>query len=225
MSMWIDYGVKIRFTTRLMAGVPADPNTLAAFLEVKGRPDLLEEVKAELPQGDDENGGPAEPEPVQKNVFKRDEQGRLIMEGYTWRAHLKDSGHVLAGMMKKTHALAAFRGKLADRLYVGTEHILIQHVADPTTQLDDPADWSPLTEPSGEETRGIRVQTPRGPRSAIKCAEFVQDARMQFTLLVLGDGVITEGLLRECFEYGAIHGYGSDRSLQRGQYAFEIERI
>jgi len=223
MGLWTDYTVTIRFTSRLMAGTPADPRILAALLEVKGRPDLLEEVKAELPQADDENGGAAEPEQIQKNVFKRDPEGRLMMEGYTWRAHFKDAAHVLAPMMKKVHALQAFRAKLADRLYVQDEHILIQQLGDPNEQLDDPSEWSPLMQPSGEETRGIRVQTPRGPRSAIKCAEFVEDARMIYTLQILNDGVITEGLLRECLEYGAVHGYGADRSLQRGQYEFEIE--
>jgi hypothetical protein len=46
----------------------------------------------------------------------------------------------------------------------------------------------------------------------------VTDARLNFTLRVLEDGVIDRDILEAIFEYGGTHGMGQERSQDWGKY-------
>lgn len=210
--MWREYEVAVRFTGRLMGGTPSDPKAIIGKLEAEGRGDLAAEVAAEV--GVDMEA-PPEKEVVSRLVFKRNEGG-LYVEGYTWKAHLKDAAKVLATVMKSVaggkEKVANFRAKVADRVYVVEDHIPILRES-----------GASVTEPDDEFVHPVQVMTPKGPRSSVKVNDVVVGAAMAFTLRVLDDRVISEEMIRDLFAYGSMHGYGAERGLQQGRYEFRLE--
>lgn len=70
----------------------------------------------------------------------------------------------------------------------------------------------------------LRADTAKGPRSAISTSERMPaGTTCTFTLNVLG--VITESLLREWFDYGALHGMGKRRNDGYGSFEYTMTRI
>jgi hypothetical protein len=115
-------------------------------------------------------------------------------------------------------------------------------------------DGQPLRQPNGIRTRAdgsedgpgprekaIHVTTPQGQRSALKAFEFCEAAALEFPLAVLtaadrpvkkgkevvmmpGRDVVNEDDLKTLMLYGAMHGYGGERSEDGGRYAFTITK-
>ena len=60
--------------------------------------------------------------------------------------------------------------------------------------------------------------------SALKAFEFVHNARLEFTLKVLG-GKIHLDDYETLFLYGGLHGYAGERGDGEGRYTFEITEL
>jgi hypothetical protein len=147
--------------------------------------------------------------------FQRDEEG-LFVRGANVRAHLKDCAGVLAPAMKAGSlglgSLLNFRAKFVDAIYVAEDRL---HLLDMTDK--------PITEPSGYRDATMNVMTARGPRTCLKRVDYVFPARIVATLQVLEPSPIEAKHVRACLEYGAVHGFGQDRSLQFGRYTWMLE--
>lgn len=217
MSIWKKYSVGLQVNGRFASALPKDPKDIhnmlinrapgkvpAGVLIPDGTKmpvmsiDQLEEVVAQE-VGADEESTPG------WATFPRDEIG-LYYEDRSVRSHMKDC---VSQILPYYPDIRNLRSKFVNRIYVATRRIRLLR------------NLSIITEIDGTETRFIQVMTRQGPRSSIKYIDYVNDPYLEFEMWVLGDGVITEDLLRTLFEYGGIHGMGQERSMQWGQYSLE----
>lgn len=75
----------------------------------------------------------------------------------------------------------------------------------------------------GELQRPLRAQTPQGERVALAFSETVPaGSTLEFTLLVLDDGAVSQELLSEWFDYGKFRGLGQWRNGSYGRFEYEI---
>lgn len=217
-DLWTPYRVRWDFLTRLCGSVPSDPEIVKAWLAARQpthKPPaarsieaINEEIFATLADGD---------EPIEYShlVFQRHEGG-LAMRAATIRAHLKDCARVLSAQyIGKIQGERAFSTRVINGLY-----------------LDPAAYWIPIlrpdgsrvTEHDGEQDKAIHVRGPRGQQmNALKRYEWVEPARMDFALLVLGESV-TASDLEHLFRYGGVHGYAGERGDGEGRYTFTLTR-
>ncbi len=150
-----DVKVEWTFSNRLMAGVPADPAVIAAWLETRGLADKMRETMAEV--GVDENAVVEKTEAA-KLVFKRDGVG-LYVCGYCTKAHLKDCANQLAKILE----IKMLRSKLANAVYVVEDVIHIYRPCGNPTAIRK----LPMQQADGEYEHAIQVMTRQGPRSAL----------------------------------------------------------
>ncbi len=86
-------------------------------------------------------------------------------------------------------------------------------------------DGSRVTDNDGAMDKAVHVRGAMGqPMNALKTFQFVDPARMDFTLKVLGKSVSLNDL-ETLFEYGGTHGYAGERGDGEGKYTFEIEEV
>lgn len=206
MQMWKRFNVELQFTGFFAASTPKHPKDIEAMLlsrapsqvaiekrEAKGEsitplPELAEQVKEEVEATEEIRRGYA--------TFKRDEEG-LYYEARCVKGHLKDCAEQLRPLL----GISAFKPKVANKVYV--EPIKI-----PLYKKDV----------AGHEIRFVQALTPRGKISAPKVFDYIDKPLMKFQLRVLNDGIITENMLKEIFEYGGVHGMGQERGQDFGRY-------
>jgi hypothetical protein len=151
-------------------------------------PELVEQIAGEVEATEEVERGYA--------TFKQDDNG-LYYEARCVRAHIKDCANQLQGIL----GIKALKAKVANRVYVEPAKIYLGK-----------------SEPDGSEVRIIHAMTMKGPRSSLKTIDYVTDAKLNFTLRVLEDGVIDRDILEAIFEYGGTHGMGQERSQDWGKY-------
>lgn len=215
MSIWQEYRLRLSFTGGVMGGIPKHPDIIQSWLEARAASgtalakienptplaDLAEQVAAEVHAA-----------AVQENKvwcgFKSDDLG-LYVDGFHLKSHLKDC----ANIMQASSGIRNLKAKLADRVYVVEPRL---HFA---------INGHHVTEPDGYWEHPVHVMTMQGPRSALKRSDYVEKSVITATLRVLGDGVISEELLRSVLEYGSIHGFGAERGLGNGRYEWKLEAL
>jgi hypothetical protein len=197
--MWKRYKVQLQFTTPFASSTPKNPKDIEAMLEARMPskppenampiPELVEQIAGEVEATEEE---------VERGyaTFKRDDNG-LYYEARCVRAHIKDCANQLQGIL----GIKALKAKVANRVYIEPAKIYLGK-----------------SEPDGSEVRIIHAMTMKGPRSSLKTIDYVVDARLDFTLRVLEDGVIDRDILGAIFEYGGTHGIGQERSQDWGKY-------
>ena len=218
--LWACYRVRLFFTTQLCGQTPADPEIMKPWLESrqprvkpvggKSIDEIQEEVFASLA---DQQG---EEEQLQMLVFQR-HGGVCVMRAATIKAHLKDCARVLSAQyIGKIQGERAFSTRMANGVY-----------PDPAVY------WLPILRPDGtpvmthdgERDKPIHVRGPNGqPQSALKRLQFIEPARIDLTLLVLGKSV-SETDLEHVLRYGGVHGYAGERGDGEGKYYAEIEKL
>jgi hypothetical protein len=88
-----------------------------------------------------------------------------------------------------------------------------------------------VTEPTGMYENPIHVQTPQGPRSAIKRVDYVHRPKLTFDIWVLTTAAaekrhVGETELRHMLTFAQENGLGADRSQGRGKFdVLEFQRI
>ncbi len=209
--MFKEYKVKLKFQNEFAAGIPEDPNQLLSFLEARQprtKPEGATPIE-ELAKGvaeeilAPETGGEA----AITTTFKV-KDGVLVYEARGVKSHIKDCANVL----KEQLGVKGLKAKVADRLQVEPQFIKLHK------------DGKELTAPDGREIRPITTMTRQGPITAVKIVNYLMQPEMEFTLLVLDDGLVTKELLETLMTYGGrIKGLGQDRNLGWGRYRFEIE--
>jgi hypothetical protein len=151
-------------------------------------------------------------------VFQRVD-GALVVGMRTIRGHIKDCAQVLSSLyVGKVEKEKSFAVKVKNAVYYPPETYWIPVVRT--------ADGARITGPDGTYDKAIHIMTPQGPRSALKTVEYVEDASIEFPLLVLttpqGKLVVSEADLKTLFMYGGAHGYGPERGDGQGRYVASI---
>jgi hypothetical protein len=220
MDIWTQYEVEWRFLTKLVSSVPADGELIKRWLESRKPatrpPDSksIDEVAAEVMESLPEQ----ESEEVGMHVFQRTEGG-LAVRMATIRAHLKECARTLSRLyVGKVEGEKSFSVKVVQGLYYPPEVYWLPVLSQ----------WNghQCTEPSGTYEKPVHAMTPRGAISALKQFEYVENALLRFSLLVLtpksGKSVVSREDLETLMQYGGVHGYAGERSDGEGRYVATI---
>lgn len=209
--MWLYFGVELSFVSRFANSAPKHPKDILAMLESRTATDahlrkmreegeeevipieqMAEELGLAVDASTDADRGHA--------TFLRDDNG-LYYEARCVRAHIKDCANQLQTLLD----IKALKAKVSNRVYVRPAKLILNREA-----ID------------GEELRIIHAMTPKGPRSSLKTVDFLENAKLSFSLKVLNDGVVDEKLINHIFEYGCEHGMGQERSQDWGRYEYKV---
>lgn len=154
---------------------------------------------------------PLDPEDEMSKVwvgFSRDEKG-LFIRGANIRAHLKDAATVIGQEIK--NELKNFRSKFVDRVYILENRLRIEK------------DGVILTAAPEHRDATCQVMTPMGPRTCLKRVDMVPPpCLIRATIQLRPGNNINRDAVVACLEYGKVHGFGQDRSLQFGRYEYTL---
>lgn len=223
--MWKKYEVELRMTGYFAASLPQTREDIEKMLEhrMPAKPpedyipisELVDEV-AERVGVTTEEGAEEElakaiaEERYGWSTFPRNGDG-LYYEGRCIRGHIKDCANQIRDAIKPE--IRALKSKVSNKVYIMTDIIpLMVHGIQ-------------VKEISGTAQRFVQVMTRQGPRSTIKFVDYVEKPVLTFHLNVLDDGIITDDILNDIFEYGSIHGMGQERSQGWGRYTFTVRQL
>lgn len=230
--MWRELSLKMRFTAPLCGSVPrsrdildkwiatrtataAKHKKLLAEAEQKGTTvRTLAEVKQERIDTLHELSDDDSSENDKWVGFSQDAQG-LFVPGGNVRAHLKDCAGVVGPHAKKGDVpempiVLNFRAKAVNAIYVKQDRL---HILNGTGKV--------AKEATGFRDATLSVMTAQGPRTCLKRVDYIEPAVIQATIL-LYPGEITRDWIKVLLDYGCVHGFGQDRSLQFGRYEYEL---
>lgn len=229
--MWRELELTMTFTVPLCGGVPRDPEIInrwvdtrtvtdaqhgkleAAAEEKGGKVQTLDEVRQERQDTADPLPEVSEQDKVWVG-FSRDETG-LFVRGANLRAHLKDCAGVVGPHAKKgdVHEMPEvlnFRSKAVNAIYIKQDRL---HILNGTGKV--------AKEATGFRDATLSVMTAQGPRTCLKRVDYIEPAVIKATIL-LYPGEITRDWIKVLLDYGCVHGFGQDRSLQFGRYEYEL---
>ena len=205
------------YVDRLVGGIPKHPALIKRWQEahLKGTEPITAEQATE--QTLNLLGSQAmDPDEVVSGIWTGfvtlRESDQLALEGRNVKAMLKESANIVRTLPEAQvrGKPIPLRAKLAERVFVTPNRIPI---------LDEHGNV--ITEPKSAE-RPVHVMTMQGPRTALKRADFVEDAVLNCDLKVLQDGVITEKTLRLILDHACLNGIGTDRSQGNGTFTYEL---
>ncbi len=223
--MWTNLDLTMKFTVPLCGGVPRNDDIVKKWVELRKATET-EHAKMDgaqtLDQVATERVATTDPLDVDDEMskvwvgFSRNAEGNLFVRGGALRAHLKDAAQVLGRVFKLGNVsgmstLKVFAAKLKDSLYVKEDQIVLLN-----------GDGTTVTEATGFRDATMSVMTAQGPRTCLKRVDFVSPCSMTATLQLLEGGEIKQAHIEKCLEYGAVHGFGQDRSLQYGRYDWTL---
>jgi hypothetical protein len=220
-SIWTEYDVRFNFLTKLCGSVPADPEIIDAWTRARApkvRPagarsidEIQEEVFETIAAGE-----AADLPEYTVLMFQRVE-GVCCMRAATVRAHLKDCARVIsAQLMPKVKGERAFSTRVINGVYVDERQYWLPILR---------PDGTPVSKHDGETDKAIHVRGPRGEQlNAIKRFEWIEPARLDFRLKILGESVRREDL-EKLLEYGGVHGYAGERGDGEGRYVATISEV
>jgi hypothetical protein len=218
--IWTTYRVQWDFVTRLFGSVPADPEIIKIWVEARAprvRPAgarSFEELQTETFES--MAAGEAEDKPEYSILTFQRHNGDLAMRAATIKAHLKDCARVMSAQYwPKVKGARAFSTRVINGVYPASSPYWIPILR---------PDGTPITKHDGEVDKAIHIRGPRGePLNAIKRLEWVEPARLDFRLNVLGESV-REDDLRLLMEYGGVHGYAGERGDGEGKYTCTLTK-
>jgi hypothetical protein len=219
-SVWTQYRVTWHFLTRLCGSVPADPEMIQKWLEVReprvkaagarSIQEINEEVLASLEEGEKDES--------EFSLLKFQRHDGILVQRYgTVRAHFKDCARVLSNQyIGRIKGERAFSTRVVNGVYLDEHQYWLPILRE----------GSPVTDSDGFMDKAVHVRGPRGePLNALKRIEYIEPpSSITFTVKVLGQSV-TEDDLHTLMEYGGTHGYAGERSDGEGRYEYEIERV
>jgi len=207
------YDVVIRVRDRLVANLPTSYKALKHVAkkqlidEGEERPTeeeielRAEELQAELP--------PEAPETTEEVLlaFRKDEEGLYLVEGNI-KGLLKDVGRVMR--------LRGYRDAINHGVFVKPEKIYLTR------------NEKPIKEADGVFTKGMRVMSPRGARSVLKNAEYVNKPELHFQLWIaqpVARRLFTQKVLEDMWTLAEEIGLCGDRALGEGKFDVEVKPI
>lgn len=200
------YGVKISFTEECLGSSPQDPEVYTQYIESRKRQDKEE-------RGEEVATLPAEQiEPMGSSVFHRDEKGLFLFD-YKLRGFFKEACSAVTGKTK----LTAYKSKIDKWVFVFPRRMYLTN-----------GNGEPIMTPEGALQRPIRAMTAQGPRVTVKKSEVVSPGttfHAVVQILPLGEKEITEEMIREWLDYGALSGLGEWRTGSYGRFTYELQKL
>lgn len=238
-GIWKDHIIRWDFITTVYGGFPAAESVLRPFIQKRiddgkikgvnstiqltpeGRIELrkeglsMEELhEAKLAEAMETLPEVEELIEERSLVFQR-LAGRLVFWGGNFRSHLKECARTLSSLVlpKKVEGAKSLAVRATNGLYVADAWVHLSR------------DGETMRKADGIQEFMVHVNHPRtgAPMSSIKHCEYVAPScSLMFTLKVLG-GIVTDQELEMILEYGAVHGFGQERSRGMGRYLFTID--
>jgi hypothetical protein len=217
-ALYDHYRVKIQFRDRVCGGMPKNPDLLEGWIATKT------EHKDEITDKQVKEAREALLEPTEEKswiTFPGDERG-LYLQARQVKALFKESGTMLRVTEQKRGSKQIFQhgfeikslmqGAPADRIYLMSDG---KHVKKPTAYAEGP----------------IHVQTPQGPRTALKRVDYVERPVLEFEIWVLRTEAaekrhVGQDEIVKMLTFGQENGVGADRSQGHGKFdVLEFEAI
>lgn len=207
--MFTEYRLNLTID-RLVGGIPRHPEIVRRWQEARWSDNPSATLDEAVTETVEELGSQALSEEQVEGIWTgfAEKDGHLVLEERNVKAMLKESANIVKSLPEALVRGKAIplRSKLAERVYVHPKWIDLG-----------------VTEPTGTIERPIHVMTQRGPRTALKRTDYVDDVKLDLTLEVLDDGVITEQRLRLILDHASRNGLGTDRSQGNGTFAYTLE--
>lgn len=224
-NMWQRYKVTWEFNNRLCGSFPLSKDMIQPWLDARkpaSKPQgarSMEEIAEEAAASITESDPAAEALALEERTtlgFQRFDD-YLVMRSGTVKAHLKDCARVLSSFSDrpvKGSGERSFAVKAVNCIYPDEYWVPILKNGKGIKISD------------GTFDKAVHVNTPQGPRNALKRIHYVEKPTLIFHLNVLtttkGE-VLSQEELEKIFEYGAIHGYAGERGDGEGRYTYTIE--
>lgn len=220
LQLWRYAEMEFSVVNRLVGGTPTDPLMIEGWLRSNMKSATGEErQKIKETTLDEIKGAVDDAAKSMWTTFKRDDLGPYV-EGRCLKAAFKEAASVLREMLTKADRRAKGEGKdaksrytnlkskVAERLFVDNEKIRIYRNGVAITLNDVKT-----------EERPIHVDTPQGPRTALKRYDFIEaPATLRFQIRYLDDGIVDEPLIATMIEYMQSNGLLADRSQGNGLF-------
>lgn len=232
-QLFTTYRVTLQIEDKLMGGTPGDPKMIEGWIQSKvGVSDAITQqlwVRTLLEQGANVNetmsleelraAAEAMVAETKTNVFKRDAERGLYIEGRHVKAMLKENTHIMFagdkwGKRAKGDEAGAYAGKapksyVAERVFVVEDRIYLGR---------ERADEKPLL-------KITHTQTAQGPQSSLTYVEYVIRPTITFHVEVLND-CLTRRQWATIFECARRNGLGANRSQGYGRFdVTEFEQV
>lgn len=209
------FRVRCKVRKRIVANFPENVEALKYIVLRDKKKDKLTDEQAEKLRrelaadlAETIETGAEEEEVSVKSIFLRDDKGIYIKP------------RNIKGWLKEVYKVMGIRGArdaINHGVYVHPDRIYLTR------------NGEIIKEPDGELVNPIQVMSPRGPRSSVKVAEYIEaPCEFEFELRVaesVARKLFTKALVDELRELGGEVGFLGDRSLQEGQCDIEIEKV
>ena len=140
--------------------------------------------------------------------FHRLEDGTPILYDYAVKGFFKDA----CGMLARTPESGSSKVRAYKKIIDGLVFVAPRRIPIAIDGLK-----------IGILERPLRAQTAQGERVALARSEMIPEgASISFDVLILGQ--VTESLLKEWLEYGALRGLGQWRNASYGRFAYELSK-
>ncbi|PWT75308.1 MAG: hypothetical protein C5B60_05530 [Chloroflexi bacterium] len=228
MEIWTRYLVTWQFKNKLCGSVPQSPDLIKPWLAARapkvvpaavaaGDAPTLDDLEAEVLESLPDQG---DTETVDRITlgFQANQTGLYLRSG-TIKAHLKDC----ARQLMKPLDFKNLRSHVADAVYLEDDEIPILR-----TLVNKQAI---VTAHDGDFEVAVHVMTPRGPRNSLKRIRYIDQPAIQFTMRVLLKRLTDQThrkedeVLETIFDYGSVHGYGGERGMGMGRYAWTLTPV
>jgi len=194
------YHVTLTFTEPLLGTAPLNKELYGDYIATKAPEGSVTSDELESVEELTEKG---------TTGFHRIDDGSPILYDYMLKGFFKDACGMLARASESSSSKVRAYRKIIDGLvFVTPRRIPISMNGGAIAILERP----------------LRAQTAQGERVALARSEMIPEgASIAFNLLILGQ--VTETLLREWLEYGALRGLGQWRNGSYGRFAYELSRV
>lgn len=204
------YAVEIEFTENMLGGASLNPNIYAKYIATrKGEssdsdhtPLTDEETREELASlPEDERG---------MTGFHRDAEGNIFVYDYCWKGFFKESCGFLRNIAStESKGLTNYKKRIDGLLFVYPRRIPLI-----------------LNGAVTHNVRPLRAQTMQGERITIACSEQVTaGTRARFEVSSIADSILTQELLTEWLDYGALKGFGQWRNASWGRFTYTMQPV
>lgn len=187
--------IRITFTEPLLGTVPKDRNVYASYIASKSpnASETLEQELASVPENAEESGWTG---------FHTNESGPFLYD-YVLKGFFKDACSMLARAEgTESKKLRAFKKVIDGLVFVGPRHVPLT-LSGPLTLLERP----------------LRAQTAQGERVALSRSDAAPaGSYIECEITVLGS--VSEVLLSEWLDYGALRGLGQWRNASYGRFTW-----
>lgn len=190
------YRVKLTFTEPILGTVPMDKEVYKAYIQSLS----TDEMEVETVENREERGW--------TGFHKEDEQPFLF--DYVIKGFFKDACGLLRRASDTKSAKLRAHKKVIDGLVFIVERRLLFTL--------------PPDEDIGVLERPLRAATAQGERITLARSDTCPaGTTLEFTLAILGG--VSEVLLKEWLDYGALRGIGQWRNASYGRFTYELDKL